>query len=652
MNDTPVICTIATRSYLAQARCLTESFLEHHSEGKVFVLLLDKAEEYIEPSLEWFTPIWVEDLEIPDWNIRLSQYSVFELSVSLKPVILEYVFEKYEYDKICWFDSDIYIYSSLNDEVWDKLNYHPIIITPHLLNSPNDYIGDQELNVARHGIYNSGFIGLSRHPDSQQFIQWWKNRLANFCYWKPEEGMFVDQRWLDFLPTLGLNVYISRSPGLNAGYWDLSNRFFEYKDGRYWVNRVPLKFFHFSKYSPDRPDFVFEGQKITFDERPDIKPIFDSYRNRLKYFMTKQQSIKQVYQDKKKPEPLQSQLQQIQMESEQLQSKLHASEEALEQSQSQLHASQMESEQLQSQLHASEEALEQSQSQLHASQMESEQLQSQLHTLEGALEQSQSQLHASQMESEQLQSQLHTLEGALEQSQSQLHASQMESEQLQSQLHTLEGALEQSQSQLHASQMESEQLQSQLHASEEALEQSQSQLHASQMESEQSQTQLHQTQGELEQSQTQLHQTQGELEQSQTQLHQTQGELEQSQSQLHQTQRELEQSQTQLHQTQGELEQSPDFIFLVSTLAAQLHTSEEELEESHAFVQLMQGKIEQLQRVKEQLSQTQEELKRTQTLMQEVEAEKDWLQSKYLAVRQMAQELQKELEQALLARQG
>ncbi|MCC3584921.1 hypothetical protein [Microcoleus sp. PH2017_30_WIL_O_A] len=396
MSDTPVICTIATRSYLAQARCLTESFLEHHPEGRVFVLLLDKDEEYIEPSLERFTPIFVEDLDLPDSNIRLSQYSVFELSVSLKPSILEYVFEKYEYDKVCWFDSDIYIYSSFNDEVWDKLNSHPIIITPHLLNSPSDYISDQEINIARHGIYNSGFIGLSRHPDSQQFIQWWKNRLANFCYWKPEEGMFVDQRWLDFLPTLGLNVYISRYPGLNAGYWDLSNRLFEYKDGRYWVNGVPLKFFHFSKYSPDRPDVVAEGQKITFDDRPDIKPIFDNYRNRLKYFMTKQQSIEQVYQNKKEPEPLKSQLQQIQMESEQLQSKLQESEEALEKSQSKLHETQEESEQLQSQLHETQEESEQLQSQLHETQEELEQSQLQLQQTQDDLGQTTSLLQQTQ----------------------------------------------------------------------------------------------------------------------------------------------------------------------------------------------------------------------------------------------------------------
>ena len=442
MNDTPVICTIATRSYLAQARCLTESFLEHHSEGKVFVLLLDKAEEYIEPSLERFTPIFVEDLDIPDRNIRLSQYSVFELSVSLKPSIIEYVFEKYEYDKVCWFDSDIYIYSSFNDEVWDKLNSHPIMITPHLLNSPSDYIGDQEMNIARHGIYNSGFIGLSRHPDSQQFIQWWKNRLANFCYWKPEEGMFVDQRWLDFLPTLGLNVYISRYPGLNAGYWDLSNRFFEDKDGGYWVNGVPLKFFHFSKYSPDRPDVVAEGQKITFDDRPDIKPLFDSYRNRLKYFMTKQQSIEQVYQNKSKSEPIPSQLQQTQEE--------------LEQSRLQLHQTQEELKQTTLALQQTQEKLEQSDLQLHQTQEELGQTTSVLQQTQDELGQTTSVLQQTQDELGQSTSLLQQTQDELGQSTSLLQQTQDELGQSQSQYQLLLNELEQSQSQLHHTQSELE----------------------------------------------------------------------------------------------------------------------------------------------------------------------------------------------------
>lgn len=132
MNDTPVICTIATRSYLAQARCLTESFLEHHPEGKVFLLLVEESKEYIESTCEQFTTIFIEDLELPDVESRRASYTLHEFSVSLKPVLLEHIFNKYDYEKVCWFDSDIYIYQSLKKEIWDKLDLSPIILTPPL----------------------------------------------------------------------------------------------------------------------------------------------------------------------------------------------------------------------------------------------------------------------------------------------------------------------------------------------------------------------------------------------------------------------------------------------------------------------------------------------------------------------------------------
>jgi hypothetical protein len=40
MNAT--ICTIIAKNYLAQARCLAESFYEQHPDGRMFVLLIDQ----------------------------------------------------------------------------------------------------------------------------------------------------------------------------------------------------------------------------------------------------------------------------------------------------------------------------------------------------------------------------------------------------------------------------------------------------------------------------------------------------------------------------------------------------------------------------------------------------------------------------------
>jgi glycosyltransferase involved in cell wall biosynthesis len=283
MNNTPVICTIVTKCYLAQARCLADSFLEHHPDGRVFLLLVDKVDGYFDPTQEPFTTILVEDIGIPDLGLMVLRYDVVELCTAVKPFFLEYLFNNHEYDKICYFDPDIYVYRNMNEEIWEKLSScYPIMLTPHLLHSPEDDFIYQELNIMQAGIYNLGFIGLSRHLETEKLLHWWKNRLTNFCYMKPDQGMTVDQRWIDFVPSLGFKVYISRDPGLNVAYWDLYHRYLEYSDGEYKVNGVPLKFFHLSGYSPNRPNVISKYQNhFTFDDRPDIKLLFDQYGKNL-----------------------------------------------------------------------------------------------------------------------------------------------------------------------------------------------------------------------------------------------------------------------------------------------------------------------------------------------------------------------------------
>ena len=279
--NTPTICTIVTKNYLAQARCLVDSFLEHHPQGRAFVLLVDKIDGRFETAQEKFTTVLVEELGIPELESMLSQYKVLELCTAVKPFFLEYLFKNYDYNKICYFDPDIYFYQPVN-EIWELLNHYGIILTPHLLEPIDDEFYPTELNIILAGIYNLGFIGLSRHPELEKLLQWWHSRLVKYCYMKPEEGMHVDQNWIDFVPSRFESVYISRDPGLNAAYWDLSNRHIESSSNGYFVNGVPLKFFHFSGYSPEHPELISRYQnRFSFQDLPHLEPLFDNYRNCL-----------------------------------------------------------------------------------------------------------------------------------------------------------------------------------------------------------------------------------------------------------------------------------------------------------------------------------------------------------------------------------
>src|SRR5690349_16276513 len=125
--ENPVICTIIAKNYLAQARCLTESFLSFHPRGKVFVLLVDEVNGKFDPTQEKFTTVPLKSLKIPQLPEMIERYNIAELSTAVKPFFLEYLFEKENLERVCYFDPDIYFYAPI-DKIWNRLEESAIIL--------------------------------------------------------------------------------------------------------------------------------------------------------------------------------------------------------------------------------------------------------------------------------------------------------------------------------------------------------------------------------------------------------------------------------------------------------------------------------------------------------------------------------------------
>ena len=284
-ENSPAICTITTRSHIKLVRCLINSFFKHHGDGIGYVLYLDDVPQSDELCSENVRSIHCEELRIAELPSLLHRYNTFELCNGLKPFLLQYLLAATDHQKLCYFDSDIFIFSSLDEEVWNQLDSCSILLTPHLYRLPDGDDPDlvwRDLAVLQHGVYNAGFIGTHRSPETQEFLQWWQSRIIPFGYKKLEEGMNCDQRWLDLVPGFAQNPKISRHPGLNAAYWNLHERYFALVNGKHFVNGEPLKFFHFSGYSLDHPEVITKHwTRFTFDNRPDVKPIFDEYHEQL-----------------------------------------------------------------------------------------------------------------------------------------------------------------------------------------------------------------------------------------------------------------------------------------------------------------------------------------------------------------------------------
>lgn len=275
------ICTIVSKNYLAHARTLVESFHRHHPQAPAFVLLADHVDGYFDAAAEDFTLIEARGLGIPDFEQMAFRYNVTEFNTAVKPFFLERLFEREGISALIYFDPDIYIYRPL-EQLQALLETYDIVLTPHVLDFLDDGHRPDDAHILRAGVHNLGFIGLKKGPAAAKLLTWWKARLLKDCVVDFPRGIFVDQRWIDLVPGVFEGAYVFRDPGHNVAYWNLNHRTLVQTHGNWLVNDVPLTFFHFSGLPMDDVNAVSKYQdRVSLTERPELKPLFYAYRDRL-----------------------------------------------------------------------------------------------------------------------------------------------------------------------------------------------------------------------------------------------------------------------------------------------------------------------------------------------------------------------------------
>jgi glycosyltransferase involved in cell wall biosynthesis len=276
----PAICTIIAKNYLAYARTLAESFSTQHPDGRVFVLLVDRPDDCFDPGGEPFTVVMAEELGIPAFSQMAFRYSVLELCTAVKPFLLEYLFERYGLEHLIYLDPDIACYRPLTP-LLEPLRTHQIVLTPHLLEPLDDDRTPREVEILQAGAYNLGCIGVARGPQLLPFLRWWQRRLVRDCVVDIGRGLFVDQRWVDLVPSLFPSVAIVRDPGCNVAYWNLTHRRVS-PEGGWTAGGSPLRFFHFSGITLDDLNAISRHQnRVTLEEMPALRPLLENYRDRL-----------------------------------------------------------------------------------------------------------------------------------------------------------------------------------------------------------------------------------------------------------------------------------------------------------------------------------------------------------------------------------
>ena len=127
------------------------------------------------------------------------RYDVMELNTAVKPFVLAHLLFERGIDRVLYLDPDILVLSTL-DPVFRELDACSIVLTPHATRPYQDAKQPDEISLLRTGAYNLGFIGVAKTEESRAMLNWWQERCREHCVVQPEDGLFVDQKWIDLVP--------------------------------------------------------------------------------------------------------------------------------------------------------------------------------------------------------------------------------------------------------------------------------------------------------------------------------------------------------------------------------------------------------------------------------------------------------------------
>jgi glycosyltransferase involved in cell wall biosynthesis len=214
------------------------------------------------------------------------------------------------FDKVIYFDPDIAIYSNLGDML-QQLDKADVLLTPHITSPIDDGNKPGEREIMACGAYNLGYVAFHRNEQTQRFIKWWQTKLEHDCIYNPKQGVFVDQKWMEFAPSFCDRVKIVRHSGWNVAYWNMPTRNVEQYAGvatvksppddsfplcserlaaassgnesEFVVNGEPLVFFHFSGLDAEHSVFSKHQNRYTFKNiPPGVESLLKKYLDDLR----------------------------------------------------------------------------------------------------------------------------------------------------------------------------------------------------------------------------------------------------------------------------------------------------------------------------------------------------------------------------------
>jgi lipopolysaccharide biosynthesis glycosyltransferase len=208
------VCTIVTPDFLANGLTTLHSMRKFYKNSDFNILYMDN---YL-PNCSYknfniFDLNFIEEYE----NVSKKYGIISDGAISdktrwtLKPLFILNLLKKYE--KVIYVDPDMFFVNNW-DFLFDEID--GVLLTRHWRAYSPEHVGFG-LNFTD-GIFNAGFLGVSNKGIDA--IKWWKDACLWRCEYKKSEGLFVDQKYLDFMFVHFPYVEYCKHQGCNLAGWN------------------------------------------------------------------------------------------------------------------------------------------------------------------------------------------------------------------------------------------------------------------------------------------------------------------------------------------------------------------------------------------------------------------------------------------------
>jgi hypothetical protein len=249
--------SVIETTYLAEVRVLARGVLDHASDARVVVLVVDArpGDGGGEP-FELITPadVGIDERELAR---RAAMYPPQALVSSLKPMLLRHLIGD---EPALLLDADMLVLGDLGP-LADPAREHDVVLIPHDSAPPPHTAGVMgfEQTILRHGVFNGGALACG--AGAGPFLDWWAQRTARDCIVDLDRALVMSQNWLTLVPAY-FDHHVVRDRGINAMGHNLGDDDIDWGDpGRPAIGGVPLRLFHFSGgFDPREPPALFDGR--------------------------------------------------------------------------------------------------------------------------------------------------------------------------------------------------------------------------------------------------------------------------------------------------------------------------------------------------------------------------------------------------------